>query len=226
MTAGSVRHLPRLPCRTAGKWPGISRRTPSCTSSISIRIQCTHAISSSHAFSAYHVAGRRGIISHFRKTDDIIHESVGLELPAVHSTLEKIEKSAYRLIYLAGYPTKDGRRFAVISSSPLLYPQRYAYELTFDALKVFATCAKADGYLPISLTASPVGETTSFSIILEQVPDRGCELSFGLTQDALASEFDRRTRRGFSPIVFCGFNHADSVLFNVGWIQGRLPKGL
>ena len=153
-------------------------------------------------FSSYQITPRSGIISHFRKTEDIIHQSFGIDLPAMHATLEKIQKSAYRLIYLAGYPTKDGRRFAVISSSPSLYPQRYAYELTFDALKVFATCAKADGYLPISLTASAVGETSAFSIVLEQVPDRGCELSFGLTQDALASEFDRRraadSRQSFS----------------------------
>jgi hypothetical protein len=51
-------------------------------------------------------------------------------------------------------------------------------------------------------------------------------MSFGLTQEKLANEFDRRMKRGFSPIVFCGFSHANSVLYNVGWIKGRLPKGL
>ena len=177
-------------------------------------------------YSAYQVASRSGIISHFRKTDDTIHQAIDIDLPTVHTTLERIEKSAYRLNYLAGYPTPAGRRFAVFSTSPSLYPQRYAYELTFDALKVFATRAKADGYVPISLTASPVGETSRFSIVLEKVADRGCDLAFGLTQDALANEFDRRTKRGFAPIVLCGFTHLDSVLYNAGWIQGRLPKGL
>jgi serine/threonine protein kinase len=177
-------------------------------------------------YSAYHVASRSGIISHFRKTDDTFPWALDIDLAAVHTTLERIEKSAYRLIYLAGYPTPLGRRFAVFSTSPSLYPQRYAYELTFDALKVFATRAKPDGYLPISLTASPFGESSRFSIILEKVADCGCELSLGLTQETLANEFDRRTKRGFSPMVFCGFTHANSVLYNVGWIQGRLPKGL
>ena len=86
-------------------------------------------------FSAYQIASRSGIISHFRKTEDTIHHALGIDLPAIHATLETIEKSAYRLIYLAGYPTPEGRRFAVVSTSPSLYPQRYAYELTFDALK-------------------------------------------------------------------------------------------
>lgn len=144
----------------------------------------------------------------------------------MHTTLERIEKSAYRLSFLAGYPTPEGRRFAVFSTSPLRYPQRYAYDLTFDALKVFATRAKADGYVPISLTASPVGGTSRFSVILEKVADRGCDLSFGLTPDTLANELDRQMKRGLSPIVLCGFTHLDSVLYNVGWIQGRLPKGL
>ena len=80
--------------------------------------------------------------------------------------------------------------------------------------------------MPISLTASPVGETSLFSIILEKVADRGCEMLFGLAPEALANEFDRRIRRGFSPIVLCGFTQANSVFYNVGWIKGRLPKGL
>ena len=206
-SAGSAPRLPRSPCRIASEWPGNSRRIPRCTNSISIPIRWNPAGSSSRSLARIKSRSRSGIISHFRKTDDTIHQALGIDLPAVHTTLEKIEKSAYRLIYLAGYPTPEGRRFAVFSSSPSLYPQRYAYELTFDALKVFATRAKADGYLPISLTASPVGETSCFSIILEKVPDRGCEMSFGLTK-RLANEFDRRTKRGFSPIVLCGFNHA------------------
>jgi serine/threonine protein kinase len=177
-------------------------------------------------YSAYQVASRSGVIGVFRKTNDAIHQVLGVQLSAVHATLERIEKSAYRLINLTAYPTPEGRRFAVFSSSPSIYPQRYAYELTVDALKVFASRAKVDGYLPISLTASPIGDTSCFSIILEKVADRGCEMSFGLTQETLANEFDRRMKRGFSPIVFCGFNHANSVLYNVGWIQGRLPKGL
>ena len=177
-------------------------------------------------FDAYRVASRSGIVSHFRKTDDTIDQSLGLDLPSVRPRLERIERLAQRLVYLAGYPTPEGRRFAVFSSGSSLRPQRHAYELTFDALQAFASRAQADGYMPISLTASPVGETTCFSIILEKVADRGCDLTFGLTQEALASEFDRRVRRGFSPIVLCGFTHEQSVLYNVGWIQGRLPKGV
>jgi serine/threonine protein kinase len=179
-------------------------------------------------YSAYQVASRSGIIGHFRKTktDDTIHQALGIDLSAVPTTLERIEKSAYRLDYLAGYPTSEGRRFAVFSSTRSLYPQRYAYELTFDALKAFASRANVDSYLPISLTASPVGATSHFSIILEKVTDSGCEMSFGLTKETLANELDRRMKRGFSPIVLCGFTHANSVLYNVGWIQGRLPKGL
>ncbi len=177
-------------------------------------------------FDAYRVASRSGIISHFRKTDDTIDPALGIDLPDVNASLERIGKSAHRLIHLAGYPTSEGRRFAVISSGSSLRPQLYAYELTFEALKGFASRAQVNGYLPISLTASSVGETSRFSIILEKVADRGCELTFGLTQEALASEFDRRIKRGFSPIVFCGFTHEKSVLYNVGWIQGRLPKGL
>jgi serine/threonine protein kinase len=177
-------------------------------------------------YNAYRLGSRSGIIAHFRKTDDTIDHALGIELPAIHTTLEMIEKSAYRLIYLAGYPTPAGRRFAVVSTSPLLYPQRYAYELTFEALKSFASHAIDDGYVPILLSASQVGETSFFSIILEEMADRGCEMSYGLTQEALANEFDRRMKRGFSPIVFCGFSHANSVLYNVGWIKGSLPKGL
>ncbi len=177
-------------------------------------------------FDAYRVGSRSGIISHFRQTDDTIDQALGIDLPAVRTSLEKIKRSAYRLTYLAGYPTPEGRRFVVLSSSSCLRPQRYAYELTFDALKAFASRALVDGYVPISLTASPVGETSCFSIILERVADRVCEMSFGLTPETLASEFDRRIKRGFSPIVLCGFIHAQSVLYNVGWIQGRLPKGL
>ena len=123
-------------------------------------------------------------------------------------------------------PTPEGRRFAAFSTSPSLYPQRSAYELTFDALKAFASRAQVDGFLPISLTAYPVGESSRFSIILEKVAGRATEMSFGLTEEALADEFDRRIKRGFSPIVLCGFTHASSVYYNIGWIQGRLPKGL
>jgi hypothetical protein len=177
-------------------------------------------------FSAYRVANRSGIISHFRKTADAINQAIDIDLAAVHTTLARIEKSSHRLIHLAGYSTPAGRRFAVLSSSPSVYPQRSAYELTFDALKTFASHAIADGYVPISLTASPIGESSSFSIILENVPDRGCEMSFGLTNDTLTNEFDRRMKRGFSPIVLCGFTQANAVLYNLGWIKGRLPKGL
>ena len=176
-------------------------------------------------YNAYRIGARSGIIGHFRKTEDTIHQALGIELSAVHTTLKAIEQSAYRLTYLAGYPTPAGRRFAIFSSSPSLYPQRYAYELTFDALKGFASSAKLDGYLPISLTASSIGETSCFSIILEKVADRRCEMSFGLTKEALANDFDRRMKRGFAPIVLCGFTHENSVLYNVGWIKGSLPKG-
>ena len=48
---------------------------------------------------------RSGIIGHFRKTDDTIHQAIDIDLPTVHTTLERIEKSAHRLNYLAGYPT-------------------------------------------------------------------------------------------------------------------------
>ena len=144
-------------------------------------------------YSPFRVGSRSGIIGHFRKTDDTVDQAVGIDLAAVHTTLERISKSAYRLTYLAGYPTAEGRRFAVFSSSPSLYPQRYAYELTFDALKVFASRSKAEGYVPISLTASAGGGSPCFSIILEKATDRGCELSFGLTQETLATDFDRRS---------------------------------
>jgi serine/threonine protein kinase len=177
-------------------------------------------------FSPYRVATRRGIISYFRKTNETINQAIDIDLPAVHTTLARIEKSSHRLIYLTGYPTPAGRRFAVFSSSPLLYPQRSAYELTFDALKTFASHAIADDYLPISLTASPAGATSCFAIVLEKVADRGCEMSFGLTPETLANEFDRHMKRGFSPIVLCGFTQANAALYNVGWIKGRLPKGL
>jgi hypothetical protein len=177
-------------------------------------------------FSAYQVASRRGIISHFRKRDDMIHQTVGLDLTDARTTLDKIEKSVFRLIHFAAYPTAEGRRFAVLSSSPSVYPQRYAYEITFDALKVFASRAKADGYVPISLTASPSADATLFSIILEKVPDRACELSLGIMQETLAGEVERRIKRGFSPTVLCGFNQGDAVLYNIGWIHGHLPKGL
>jgi serine/threonine protein kinase len=177
-------------------------------------------------FDAYRVASRSGIIGHFRRTDETIDQSLGIDLPSVRERLEKIEKSSHRLIHLAGYPTPAGRRFAVLSSRSSLRPQRHAYELSLDALKAFAARAQADGYMPISLTASPVGDSSCFAIIFEKVADRGCELTFGLTEESYVSEFERRIRRGFSPIVFCGFNHADSILFNVGWIQGRPPKGL
>jgi hypothetical protein len=50
-------------------------------------------------------------------------------------------------------------------------------------------------------------------------------MAFGLTQDELVGEFERRSRRGFSPVVLGGFHHEDAVLYNVGWIQGRLPQG-
>ena len=160
------------------------------------------------------------------KADDTIKQAIDIDLAAVHTTLAGIEKSLHRLTYLAGYPTPAGRRFAVFSSSPLLYPQGVGYELTFDGLKTFASRAIADGYLPISLTASPAGETSSFSIILEKVADRGCDMSFGLTPETLASEFDRLMRGGFSPIVLCGFTQGNTVLYNVGWIKGRLPKGV
>ena len=176
-------------------------------------------------FDAYRVASRSGIIGHFRKTDDAIDQALGLDIPAVHAILEKIEKSGHRLIHLVGYTTPEGRRYTVLSSRSSSRPQRHAYELTLDALKVFASRAQADGYLPISLTASPVGETTYFSIILEKAADRACEMTFGLTQEALASEFERRIKRGFSPIVLCGFAQANSVSYNAGWIQGRPPKG-
>ncbi len=177
-------------------------------------------------FNAYRVGSRGGIIGRFCKGDDGVNRALGIDLADVRATLERVEKSSRRLIYLAGYPTPEGRRFAAFSTSPSLYPQRSAYELTLDALKAFASRAQADGYLPISLTASPVGETSCFSIILEKAAGRASEMSFGLTEDALASEFDRRMKRGFSPIVLCGFTQAGSVLYNVGWIQGRLPKGL
>ena len=176
-------------------------------------------------FAAYHVAPRSGIIGQFRQTDDVIDHALGLDLPAVPAALARIEKSAHRLIHLAAYPTPEGRRFAILSSRTSPRPQLHAYELTFDALRTFATRALLDGYVPLSLTACPAGWEPRFSIILEKVADRVCEMAFGLTQDELVSEFERRSRRGFSPIVLGGFDHEDAVLYNVGWIQGRLPKG-
>ena len=177
-------------------------------------------------FDAYRVASRSGIIGHFRKTDDTIDQALGIDLPAVHASLEKIEKSAHRLIYLAGYPTPEGRRFAVLSSRSSLRPQRYAHELTFDALKAFASRAQADGYLPISLTASPVGETSCFSIILEKVADRGCEMSFGLTQETLGSEFDRRIQARVLSDRPLRLHSRELRPLQRRLDQGRLPKGL
>ncbi len=177
-------------------------------------------------FNAYRVASRGGIIGRFCKGDDGVDRALGIDLPDVHAALERVEKLARRLVYLAGYPTPEGRRFAAFSTSPSLYPQRSAYELTFNALKAFASRAQVDGFLPISLTAYPVGESSRFAIILEKVAGRATEMSFGLTEEALADEFDRRIKRGFAPIVLCGFTHASSVYYNIGWIQGRLPKGL
>jgi serine/threonine protein kinase len=177
-------------------------------------------------YAPYRVAARSGIVGHFRKTDDPIDHELGVELTDLPDALDKIEKSAHRLTSLASHLTPQGRRFAVFSSSPLLYPQRYAYELTLDALRTFSSRARAEGFVPISLTASPVGETSCFSIVLERAPARVCDMSFGLTEDSLANEFERRVKRAFSPIVFCGFTHANFVYYNVGWIQGSLPKGL
>lgn len=177
-------------------------------------------------FSGYQIASRHGILCQFRNTADTIDHTINIDHKALVPALEKIEKALHRVIYLAGYSTASGRRFAVVSSRTSIRPQRLAYELTLDALRAFTSRAQDEGYSPISLTSSSHGETSCFSIILEKVPDRVVEMSFGLTQNELESEFHRRITRGFLPIVFCGFNHEKSVLYHMGWLQGRLPKGI
>ena len=73
-------------------------------------------------YRAYRVATRRGIVSHFRKTDETINHAIDIDLLAVHTTLARIEKSSHRLTNLAGYSTPAGRRFAVFSSESVAVP--------------------------------------------------------------------------------------------------------
>ncbi len=147
------RRLPRSPCRIAGKWHGNSRLIPISTNSMSIRIRWQSAVSSSRSISAYRDRrSRAGSSATFaRPTIPSAMSSTSISPPSTRRWRGS-KSRAHRLTQLGGISHPGGAAIcSILVRVRQFYPQRSAYELTFDALKTFASHAIADGYLPISL---------------------------------------------------------------------------
>ncbi len=129
-----------------------------------------------------------------------------------------------KVVHLAGYPNHAGVRFVVAWSRDDGKPRRRQFDLPAAAMRAFLEESRNDGYLPVALTAYPVGDATRFAAVVRPAPGRAWEDSFDLTAEALREELARRGGRGPLPSLMCGYRQGGAVLYAATWAKGPASR--
>ena len=124
---------------------------------------------------------------------------------------------------LFGYPTGEGDRFAVTWGRDDGRPHRREIDLAAGRLRTFLGNGRADGFLPVSLTAYPSGESTRFGAVLRHEPGRTWEARFDLTAEILRDELARPAGR-LLPSLLCGYRQDGATRYIATWAKARAGR--
>ena len=143
-------------------------------------------------FAGYGAGGRLGSATLFRRSTDSSGAATGLDLDALDARLAELDRIPRRVRGIFGYPTSEGTRFAVTWGRDVGRPHRREIDLAAVPIRAFLENGQADGFLPVSLTAYPSGDSTRFGAVLRHAPGRTWEARFDLSAEMLRDELARR----------------------------------
>ncbi len=172
----------------------------------------------------YAAGPRLGSVTLYRHADESSGADMGLALDALRTRLADLDLMPCKVVHLAGYPTEEGVRFAVAWARGDGKPRRREFDLAATPMRAFLENSRADGYLPVALTAYPAGESARFAAIVRHAPDRAWEALFDLTAEDLRDELARREGRGPLPSLLCGYREAGEVLYAATWAKAAASR--
>jgi hypothetical protein len=175
-------------------------------------------------FAGYAAGPRLGSVTLYRHADDAHGGEIDLTSESLRARLVDLDCVPRKVVHLAGYPTEEGVRFAVAWARGDGKPRRRQFDLAAAPLRVFLEQSRYDGYLPVALTAYPVGDSTRFAAVVRHAPGRAWEARFDLTAEALRDELARREGRGLLPSLVCGYLEDGAVFYAATWAKAPASR--
>lgn len=175
-------------------------------------------------FAGYAAGPRAGSVTLSRRAGDDAGAETGLGPEPLRARLAELGRISRRVACLAGYPTGEGVRFAVAWDRDDGRPWRAEIDLPAAPLRAFLEQGRADGYMPVALSAYPTGESTRFAAVLRHAPGRAWDARFDLAAEDLRDELARRAGRGTVPSLVCGYRQGEDVRYAATWAKATASR--